>query len=106
MLWAEYCMSHVSCIASDEDRSFSIKVHVFWGEHAGQRDHGITASFINITGGSFTAEGASADANALRLEGGGSYALNPRASLFASVNSQLSSHAQSLAGMGGLRLGW
>ncbi|MCW5693040.1 MAG: autotransporter domain-containing protein [Pseudolabrys sp.] len=74
--------------------------------HEFDTNRSVTASFINITGGSFTVEGASADANALRLEGGGSYALNPRASLFASVNSQLSSHSQSFAGMGGLRLGW
>ena len=66
----------------------------------------VSASFINIAGGSFTVEGASADANALRLEGGASYALSPRAALFASLNSQLSSHSQSFAGMGGLRLGW
>lgn len=66
----------------------------------------ITASFINIPGGSFTAEGASAAANALRLEGGTTLALTERASLFASVTSELSSRSSSFAGMGGLRLGW
>ena len=89
----------------DNGTTLSPFARVSW-VHEFDTTRSITASFINITGGSFTTEGASADANALRLEGGGSYALNPRASLFASVNSQLSSHAQSLAGMGGLRLGW
>ncbi|KQY97422.1 hypothetical protein ASD45_22415 [Pseudolabrys sp. Root1462] len=66
----------------------------------------ISATFINIPGGSFTAEGASAAANALRLEGGATLALNERASLFASLNSELSSSSRSFAGMGGLRFGW
>ncbi|MBS0534541.1 MAG: autotransporter domain-containing protein [Proteobacteria bacterium] len=91
--------------AFDNGLTLSPFVRASW-VHEFDTTRSISATFINIPGGSFTAEGASAAANALRLEGGASLALNERTSLFASLNSELSSRSTSFAGMGGLRFGW
>ncbi len=91
--------------AFDNGTTLSPFVRASW-VHEFDTTRSISATFINIPGGSFTAEGASAAANALRLEGGATLALNERAALFASLNSELSSRSSSFAGMGGLRLGW
>lgn len=66
----------------------------------------IRASFSTLPGGSFVAEGARASENALRLEAGATLSLSDKASLFASVNGEWSNTTSSVAGMGGLRLGW
>ncbi len=91
--------------ALDGGKALSPFARVSW-VHEFDTTRNIEASFITIPGASFTADGARAARDALRLEGGATLALTERASLYASVNSELSSRSSSFAGMGGLRLGW
>lgn len=74
--------------------------------HEFETARNIQASFITLPGGSFIAEGARASENALRLEAGATLSLSGKASLFASVNGEWSNTTSSVAGLGGLRLGW
>lgn len=74
--------------------------------HEFETARNIRASFITLPGGSFIAEGARASENALRLEAGATLSLSDKASLFASVNGEWSNTTTSVAGLGGLRLGW
>lgn len=74
--------------------------------HEFETARNIRASFITLPGGSFIAEGARASENALRLEAGAAMSLSDKASLFASVNGEWSNTTSSVAGLGGLRLGW
>lgn len=90
----------------DSGRTVSPFARVSW-VHEFDTSRNIRASFITIPGaGSFTAEGARASDNALRLEAGATMTLGDKASLFASVNGEWSNTSSSLAGMGGVRIGW
>lgn len=91
--------------ALDGGRTVSPFARVSW-VHEFDTSRNIRASFITLPGGSFIAEGARASENALRLEAGATLSLSDKASLFASVNSEWSNTTSSVAGLGGLRLGW
>ncbi|HEY5380484.1 MAG TPA: autotransporter outer membrane beta-barrel domain-containing protein [Pseudolabrys sp.] len=74
--------------------------------HEFRPERSIQATFIAIPSAGFTADGARAASDAIRITTGGTLALNETTALFANLNSELSSRSRSLAGMAGARMNW
>ncbi|MFN3656117.1 MAG: autotransporter domain-containing protein [Pseudolabrys sp.] len=84
---------------------FSPSLRAAW-VHEFKPDRTIEASFVSVPSPSFTVDGARAARDALRVEAGGTLALNRSTALFAKLDGELASRSRMASATGGAKLTW
>jgi outer membrane autotransporter protein len=74
--------------------------------HEFDPDREVTASFITLSGSSFTVDGPRAARDAARIDAGSKLAISRTVSLFGDFDGEFSARSRMYAGKGGVQIEW